>query len=49
MFVVYQTDWVGPDGMTHSAIPTDYSYYTYEEAKAKAKELNDNYKLTMKS
>ncbi|MBR3568190.1 MAG: hypothetical protein IKN94_07955 [Salinivirgaceae bacterium] len=44
---VYKTDWVAPDGMGHSASPTEFYYSDRERAKAKAKELNDSYRLTI--
>ena len=42
---VYKTDWVAPDGMGHSASPTEFYYTDRERAKAKAKELNDSYRF----
>ena len=42
---VYKTDWVAPDGIGYSASPTEFYFCDRAEAKAKAKELNDNYKF----
>ena len=42
MFVVYKTDSVSDGGW--SASPTEYSYGTYEKARAKADEMNREYR-----
>ena len=44
MFVVYKTDSVSNGGW--SASPTEYSYGTYEKARAKADELNSEYRVS---
>lgn len=44
LFVVYKTDNVHDGGW--SASPTDYSYGTYEQARAKADELNRSYRVS---
>ena len=43
---VYKTDHIAPDGIGYSASPTEFYYTDRMRAKAKAKELNDNFKFS---